>query len=159
MKRNRVMPYLFSLIVLLLTQVHSFAQDTNWTHFRGTNLNGIASTGNIPVKWDDSSIMWKTEIHGKGYSSPVVFGNQVWVTTATSAGTELYAVCADFETGKILYDIKVFSPTDVFGKHSINTYASPTPCIEKGFVYVHFGSLGTACIRTSDGSIVWTRTT
>jgi outer membrane protein assembly factor BamB len=64
----------------------------------------------------------------------------------------------DFETGKIIYDIKLFTAEKVEGKHSINTYASPTPCIEKGFVYVHFGSLGTACIKTSDGSIVWTRT-
>ena len=47
---------------------------------------------------------------------------------------------------------------DLFGKHSINTYASPTPCIEKGFVYVHYGSTGTACINTSDGSVVWKRT-
>jgi outer membrane protein assembly factor BamB len=158
MNRRNVLLHLFSLIILMLTPGHSFAQDINWTHFRGTNLNGIASTGNFPLKWDDSAIKWKTAIHGKGYSSPVVYGNQIWVTSATPDGKELYAICTDFETGKILFDIKVFTPSDVFGKHSINTYASPTPCIEKGFVYVHFGSLGTACIRTSDGSIVWTRT-
>jgi len=82
----------------------------------------------------------------------------VWVTTATPDGSELFAVCSDFVTGKTIYDIKVFTPENVFGKHSINTYASPTPCIEKDFVYVTFGSLGTACIKTSDGSIVWKRT-
>jgi outer membrane protein assembly factor BamB len=158
MKRRHVLLYLFTLIVLMFSYGHSFGQDNNWTHFRGTNLNGIAETDNIPLKWDDSAIKWKTEIPGKGFSSPVVYGNQVWVTTATADGRELYAICTDFETGKILFDIKVFTPSDVFGKHSINTYASPTPCIEKGFVYVHFGSLGTACVRTSDGTIVWTRT-
>jgi outer membrane protein assembly factor BamB len=158
MKKWQVLQYLFSLIVLMINPVHSFAQDTNWTHFRGTNLNGIASTVNIPLKWDDSTMKWKTVIHGKGYSSPVVYNNQIWVTTATPDGKELYAVCTDFESGKILFDIKVFTPPEVSGKHPINTYASPTPCIEKGFVYVNYGSLGTACIRTTDGTVVWSLT-
>jgi outer membrane protein assembly factor BamB len=87
-----------------------------------------------------------------------VFGNQIWLTTGSPDGRELYAVCTDYQTGKIIYDIKVFTPEDVSGKHSINTYASPTPCVEKGFVYVHFGSSGTACLKTTDGSVVWSRT-
>jgi outer membrane protein assembly factor BamB len=149
--------YLFFTLMLLFSG-NAVCQDKNWTHFRGSNLNGIAMTDSIPLKWDSINTRWKTPIHGKGYSSPVVYGNQIWLTTGTQDGKELYAVCADFRTGKILYDIKVFSPGNVFGKHSINTYASPSPCIEKGFVYVHYGSLGTACIKTSDGSIVWTRT-
>jgi outer membrane protein assembly factor BamB len=155
-KSYYILPFIF--ISFLIVSQPGISQDNNWTHFRGSQLNGIANTTGIPLKWDDSNISWKTEIHGKGYSSPVVYDNQVWVTTAAPDGKELYAVCVDFLTGKIIYDIKVFSPEDVFGKHSINTYASPTPCIEKGFVYVNYGSLGTACIRTTDGSIVWTRT-
>jgi outer membrane protein assembly factor BamB len=134
------------------------AQDKNWTHFRGSNLNGISSTDKIPLVWDSTNTKWKTEIHGRGYSSPVVFDNQIWVTSGTPDGKELYAVCTEFQTGKIIHDIKVFTPAEKISKHSINTFASPTPCIEKGFVYVHYGSLGTACIKTSDGSIVWTRT-
>lgn len=131
------------------------AQD-NWTHFRGSSLNGIAPKTNVPSDWN-SSVKWKTEIHGKGHSSPVVYGSQVWITTGSPDGKELYAVCADFNTGKIIHDIKVFTPDNPEGKHSINTFASPTPCIEKGFVYVHYGVLGTACIRTSDGTIAWKR--
>jgi outer membrane protein assembly factor BamB len=136
----------------------AWSQDQNWTHFRGSDLSGISGAKGIPFKWDDSTIKWKTEIHDKGYSSPVVYGNQIWITTATSDGKELYAVCIDFQTGKILHDIKVFTPDDIQGKNSKNTYATPTPCIEKDFVYVHYGNMGTACIRTSDGSIVWKRT-
>ncbi len=135
-----------------------YSQDNNWTHFRGTNLNGISVTGDIPLTWDDTNTKWKTEIHDKGWSSPVVYDNQIWLTSATPDGKNLYAICTDFQTGKIIYDINVFNPEDVYGKHSINTYASPTPCIEKGFVYVHFGSMGTACINTVNGSVVWQRT-
>jgi outer membrane protein assembly factor BamB len=147
----------FSIILILGFEL-VYSQDKNWTHFRGSNLNGIAVTDGVPLVWSDSNIKWKTEIHGRGHSSPVVYDDQIWITTATTDGKELYAVCADYQTGKIIYDIKVFAPDEAISKHSINTYASPTPCIEKGFVYVHFGSLGTACIKTSDGSIVWKRT-
>ena len=148
---------LFS-VAFLFGSKQANSQDKNWTHFRGSNLNGIAETDNIPLKWNDSNIKWKTKIHDNGYSSPVVYNNQIWVTTAKPDGKELYAVCIDFQTGEIIYDIKIFTPAEVEGKHSLNTYASPTPCIEKGFVYVHYGSMGTACINTANGSIVWKRT-
>ncbi len=146
----------FFFLLLLSGNIQS--QDLNWTHFRGSNLDGISVTNNIPLKWDASSTKWKTETRGKGYSSPVIWGNQVWVTTASEDGKDLSALCLDFKTGNIIYDIKVFSPETVISKHSINTYASPTPCIEEGFVYVHYGSLGTACLKTTDGSVVWKRT-
>lgn len=146
--------YLLS-VSFLFGSIQAGSQDINWTHFRGSNLNGVAVTENIPLKWDESGIKWKTRIHDKGYSSPVVYNNQIWVTTAKPDGKELYAVCVDYQTGGIIYDIKIFTPDEVEGKHSINTYASPTPCIEKGFVYVHYGSSGTACINTTNGSIVW----
>ncbi len=150
--------FCFLLIALLFGSAQSSSQDSNWTHVRGSNLNGIAETEQIPLKWDESSIKWKTQIHDNGYSSPVVYDNQIWVTTAKSDGKELYAVCINFQTGEIIYDITVFTPGEVEGKHSLNTYASPTPCIEKGFVYVHYGSMGTACINTANGSIVWKST-
>jgi outer membrane protein assembly factor BamB len=148
----------FLSVALFVNSNQASSQDKNWTHFRGSNLNGLALTERIPMKWDDSTIKWKTSIHDNGYSSPVIYNDQIWVTTAKADGKELYAVCTDFKTGEIIYDIKVFTPDEVEGKHSLNTYASPTPCIEKGFVYVHYGSLGTACINTTNGSIVWKRT-
>ena len=134
------------------------SQNTNWTHIRGNNLNGISNSDNLPLKWDESNISWKTEIPHRGHSSPVVYGNQVWLTTAKTDGSELFAICVDFMTGKIIHEISVFTPEKVIRKHSLNSYATPTPCIEKGFVYVHYGSQGTACLNTSDGSVVWTRT-
>ncbi len=131
----------------------------NWTHFRGDRLDGIADVSRAPVKWTpDSNIIWKTPVHDKGWSSPVVYDNQVWVTTATDDGKQLYAVCTDFKTGEMIFDIKVFEPDSVYSKHSINSYATPTPCIEEGFVYVHFGQYGTACINTFDGKVIWQRT-
>ena len=149
--------FCFLALVPFLVSEQASSQDKNWTHFRGSHLNGIAEAKDIPLIWNDSVILWKTKIHDEGYSSPVVYDNQVWITTATPDGKVLYAVCTDFRTGEIIYDIKVFTPDDIEGKHSLNTYASPTACIEKGFVYVHYGSMGTACINSSNGSILWKR--
>jgi outer membrane protein assembly factor BamB len=154
--KSSLLVFFFS-VAFVFSSEQAISQEKNWTHFRGTNLNAVAATENIPLKWDDSVIKWKTEIHDNGYSSPVVYNNQIWVTTAKPDGTELYAVCIDFQTGEIIYDIKVFTPDKIQRKHSLNSYASPTPCIEKGFVYVHYGSMGTACINTANGSIVWKR--
>jgi outer membrane protein assembly factor BamB len=151
--------FLLITIFLLSDPATGFSQDDNWTHFRGNRLDGIARMEKAPLKWGDGTgFRWKTDIHGRGWSSPVVYGDQIWITTAAEDGSELYAVCVDFRTGRIIFDIKVFAPSDVPGKHTLNTYATPTPCIERGFVYVHYGSMGTACIKTSDGSIVWRRT-
>jgi outer membrane protein assembly factor BamB len=155
MAQKSNLKFLLLLMTFLSIIDYAYSQENNWTHFRGSNLNGISSAANIPLKWDDSSFKWKTEIHDRGYSSPVVYNNQIWITTATADGKELYAVCLNFQTGKIIYDIKVFSPEEVEKKNSLNTYATPTPCIEKGFVYVHYGNVGTACINTENGSIVW----
>ena len=158
MKARYSLSLFFFIIAFLIGTERISAQDRNWTHFRGSALNATVESEKIPLVWDEPAVKWKTEIHDRGHSSPVVYNDQIWITTATADGKELYAVCADFQTGKIIHDIKVFTPEKAEGKHSLNTYATPTPCIEKGFVYVHYGSMGTACINTSDGSIVWQRT-
>lgn len=132
--------------------------DANWTHFRGSKLNGIAQVNSCPVKWSaDSNIVWKSKIHGIGWSSPVTYEDQIWLTTATENGKEMYAVCIDFNSGETMFNINIFSPDSIYRKHNINSYATPTPCIEKDRVYVHFGKYGTACLSTKDGSIIWER--
>jgi outer membrane protein assembly factor BamB len=140
-------------------QFTASAQQTNWTHFRGSNLDGISKETGVPTIWNDSlNVVWKKGINGKGWSSPVVYGDQVWLTSATADGNQMYVVCVNSGTGKEIYNIKVFQPEAMYPKHEINTFASPTPCIEEEFVYVHFGTYGTACIRTDNGAIVWKRT-
>lgn len=154
---NRKLTVFFAFLMILISSSSEYlnSQTNNWTFFRGSKLNGLAENEKIPLNWDETTTKWKTEIHDRGFSSPVVYNNQIWLTTAKADGKGLYAVCVDFETGKIIYDILVFNPEVVARKHSLNTYASPTPCVEDGFVYVHYGSSGTACINTNSGAIVW----
>ncbi|NJK85226.1 MAG: hypothetical protein HC906_03925 [Bacteroidales bacterium] len=104
---------LFFTFISFIIFNQTFLQSQNWTHFRGNNLDGIY-TGNIPKIWNDSfNVVWKTPIHDIGWSSPVVFDQQVWLTTATDDGKKMYATCLDLNSGKINFDILVFEPDSV----------------------------------------------
>jgi outer membrane protein assembly factor BamB len=129
-----------------------------WPQFRGIDGNGVSKNTGLPLTWSETeNVRWKTAIHGRAWSSPVVLGKQVWLTTATPDGKQLFAVAIDKDTGKIIHDLKLFDvPTPQFA-HSFNTYASPTPVIENGRVYVTFGSPGTAALDTATGNVIWTR--
>ncbi|HCU20322.1 MAG TPA: quinonprotein alcohol dehydrogenase [Bacteroidales bacterium] len=150
---------IFLIAGILLVNNHATAQQTNWSHFRGNNLNGISDSENLPVQWNEAqNILWKIPIAGKGWSSPVVWGEQVWLTTASPDGREMSGICLNSKTGREIFNIRLFELDKTYSKHDFNTYATPTPCIEQGFVYIHFGTSGTACLRTTDGSVVWKRT-
>ena len=137
----------------------------DWPTFRGPRGDGhvIAADGapaGLPLTWSESNnVAWKTAIHDKGWSTPVVMGGQVWLTTATPDGHDYFALCLDAATGKILQDLKLFhSDTPEPLGNNVNCYAAPSPAIEPGRVYIHFGSYGTACLDTSDGHVIWQRT-
>jgi outer membrane protein assembly factor BamB len=131
----------------------------NWPQFRGPLGDGICRTTGLPLAWSETQhVKWKTPIHGKAWSSPVIWGNQVWVTTATEDGRQLFAVCVDRSSGKVLLDRKLFdNPNPEPLGNDVNSYASPTPAIEEGRVFLHFGSPGTAALDTKTFKTLWTR--
>jgi outer membrane protein assembly factor BamB len=132
--------------------------NAQWPQFRGPEGLGTSSSANVPLTWaEGKNVRWKTPIHGRAWSSPVILGNQIWVTTATEDGRELFAVAVDRDSGKILHDIKLFQVAQPQYAHPFNTYASPTPVVEPGRVYVTFGSPGTAALDTKTGKVIWER--
>ncbi len=132
--------------------------DAQWPQFRGPEGNGVASATALALTWSEGNhVRWKVPIHGRGWSSPVILGSQVWLTTATQDGRALSAVALDKTSGKILFDLPVFKVDRPQPVHPFNSYASPTPVIEPGRVYVTFGSAGTAAIDTQSGKIIWKR--
>lgn len=129
-----------------------------WNQFRGPGGEGRAEGAKLPLTWSEQEhVLWKTPIHDRGWSSPVVWGQQIWLTTATADGHKLYAVCVDVESGKVVHDLLVFEVAEPRFCHPTNSYASPTPYVEEGRVYVHFGAYGTACLDTATGNKLWER--
>ncbi len=132
----------------------------NWPDFRGPNQDGHAhAEASLPTTWSESeNVTWKTAIHGNAWSTPAIWGDQIWLTTATEDGKRQSVLCLDRTTGEILLDRLLFENAEPrpLG-NTRNTYASPSPVIEEGRVYVHFGSYGTACLDTKSFETLWTR--
>jgi outer membrane protein assembly factor BamB len=146
---------LLALFVALAQQL--VAAEPYWNQFRGPNGDGETSAV-LPVEFDDeTNVAWKTPIHDRGWSSPVVWGNQIWLTTATEDGKKMYAICVNADTGAIEHDILLFEIAEPNFAHPTNSYASCTPFVEEGRVYVHFGQYGTACLDTKTGEKIWER--
>ena len=155
---NRILSTSILFALLFWFGLLAQAQE-NWTHLRGSKLDGHSVSTQAPVTWSETNhILWKTQIRGVAWSSPIIFGDQVWTSSATQNGEELFAVCTDFNSGKIVKEVMLFKPDSVQHIHPTNSYATSTPCIEDGFVYVHFGTYGTACVDTHTFEIIWTRT-
>jgi outer membrane protein assembly factor BamB len=145
-------------LVLTLVAAAVISADAQWTQFRGSDGTGLPPSGDPPVTWaEDKNVRWKTAIHGRAWSSPIILDGQVWVSTATKDGRELSALAVDLESGKILRDLLLFKVEHPQFAHAFNSYASPTPVIEPGRVYVTFGSPGTAAIDTKSGKVLWER--
>lgn len=156
-----------AVLLLSLAGLADQSARADWPEFRGPRGDGHvpAPDGNrrlgLPLRWSETeNVKWKTEIPHRGWSTPVVMGGQVWVTTATVDGHDFYAICLDAETGSVRFNQHVFhsdSPEPLGNGASMNCYATPSPLIEPGRVYAHFGSFGTACLDTATGAILWKR--
>ena len=146
---------MFVLLFLLILPLYAAE---NWPQFRGPEGTGHSDARRLPLQWSESkNVVWKTPIHDRGWSSPVIYGNQIWLTSASKDGRELYVLCIDRATGKIIKDWKLFDVAKPQFAHAFNTHASPTPVIENGRVYITFGAPGTAAIDTKTFRVLWER--
>ena len=154
----------------------------SWPQFRGPRGDGIAEAKNVPMHWSDSeNVTWKTPIPGKGWSSPVIVGDSIWMTTALvnllseeeknerlkdennftrsqsnlASSVDLKAIEVDYATGEIKQTVDLFFVDDPLTVHLTNSYASPTPVADGKFLYCYFGTYGTCCVDTDSGEVVW----
>src|SRR3954463_5933400 len=94
--------FLFAACISMVLVSGARAGD-NWPQFRGPDGNGLSDAKELPLTWsEEKNVKWKTPIHGKAWSSPVIWGNQIWLTTATPDGKELSVLSVDRDSGKIL---------------------------------------------------------
>lgn len=143
------------MLAVLVAFTLQAAPQPNWPQFRGPEGNGVA-TGKLPTTWSETeNVKWKTAIHDKGWSSPVIFGNQIWMATALPDGKQMFAVCVEKSSGKILHDLKLLDVEKPEFAHAYNSYASCTPVVEEGRAYIHFGSYGTFALDSATGKTIW----
>jgi outer membrane protein assembly factor BamB len=163
--------------VILISQECVFAE--NWPGWRGDG-RGISIEKNLPLKWsEEENVKWKTPIAGTGHSSPVVWGDRVFVTTAVAedpnvetfrggvymggdrskpdASVFAYClICLDTDKGNIRWSKTVIQQEPRARRHTKNTYASETPATDGKYVFASFGSAGLYCVDF-EGKVIWQR--
>lgn len=154
----------------------------NWHHWRGPEANGTAPKADPPIKWDaTTNIKWKAPLPGRGSSTPIVWGDQVFVVTAiktdrkcdpdklpkvdprfkknTDPPTHYYqfvVLSFDRQTGKLRWQHEANEQVPHEGHHSSHSYAAGSPTTDGKNLYVSFGSFGTYCYDL-DGKLQWQR--
>jgi outer membrane protein assembly factor BamB len=157
---SRVYVGLLAAAVMLVAIARAAAED--WPQFRGPDGQGHSSAKNLPVEWGPKkNVAWKQEIPGEGWSSPVVIGKRIYLTSAVAreGGSRDYSLrllCLDADTGEVVWNEEVFPQAgDTSPRiHTKNSHASPTPVINQDRIYVHFAHQGTACFDL-DGKPAW----
>lgn len=137
----------------------------SWNQFRGPEGNGIVAECGLPVDFDEvRNVRWKIPVSQSGWSSPVIWEKQIWMTSGSDRTQELRAICVDAETGKTIHNVIIFKMNErrvdsAYRADSphLNSPATPTPVVEDEFVYVSFGSQGIACLERKTGRKVWER--
>ncbi len=166
-------------VTILLSALILSSCTTNWPQFRGPENNMIATAKNLPVEWgEDQNIRWSVEVEGDSWTSPVVWGNKVFVASSLpvkvaaaperkdgdppaegdqSFKSELYrweVTCVDLETGEILWKQVAREGNPRVKKHRAHNYAAETPVTDGKRLYVYFGMTGLYCYDL-DGVLIW----
>jgi outer membrane protein assembly factor BamB len=178
-KKSIVMKHFISqtAIIGILLIISSCSAGNNWPQFRGPDGNSISAESGLPVEWgNDKNILWKSKIPGKGWSSPIVWENKIFITTAYQdkepQPTELEnrdpgsnrtmpdkdfrfeIYCMNKSTGEVIWKETAYLGKPGIITHRDNTYASETPVTDGNFLYVYFGMRGLYCYDL-DGNKIW----
>jgi outer membrane protein assembly factor BamB len=174
---------LLSALLAVLLPAHGANTRVDWPEWRGPDAQGHATAKGLPDTWTETNnVAWRCELPGRGWSTPVMNADQIWLSTAletaaspeevarrTKVNTadqpltvlskvELKALCVDRKTGRLLRDLPLVTVQDPQWVHELNSYASPSPVLEAGRAYFHFGTFGTFCVDVDVGTVVWANT-
>ncbi len=126
----------------------------NWPRFRGPGGQGHSSETKLPVQWSETEhVAWKTPIPGVGWSSPVVWGDHVVVTSTTDEDRSCRVICLSLADGAIVWNREVFRQTPQ-RKEKRNSYATPTPVVDDRGVFAVFGN-GSIVALDWAGTVQW----
>jgi len=133
----------------------SLVKSEDWPWFRGPGRQGMSQERGVPTQWSAASnVRWKTAIPGEGWSSPIVFQDQVFVTTALDGGSSLHLICLNRPTGEVVWD-KEITRQKAGHRQQYNSYATPTPATDGRRVYAPACD-GRVLAVSMDGKVEWT---
>lgn len=167
-RKNRRFPILKTVacLAIVVASFDSFATAENWAHWRGPTGNGTAAKATPPLEWSPTkNVKWKVEVPGQGLSSPIVWENQVFLTTAVPAEgqqsgglptLEFKLLCFDRNDGRVLWQRTATVTQPHQRTHETNEFASASSCTDGQHVYAHFGSRGLYCYSMT-GELRWKR--
>ncbi len=127
----------------------------DWPQWRGPSSDGNSTESNIPVTWDDKSVVWKTELPGNGQSSPVILGDRIFLTSSLEAGKQRVVFGLDRKTGKLLWQETVWTGTPE-ATHKMNGWATATCATDGKHVVAFFGKGGIHGFDL-DGKKLWSK--
>ena len=127
----------------------------NWPCWRGPSGQGYAQDRAVPLSWSESeNLLWKTDLPGRGNSSPIIWGDRIFLTAASQNGDERYVLCVRAADGKILWKQVVPKKAPAGKTHDWNGYASSSCVTDGSRVYAFFGTPGLFCYDF-EGNLVW----
>jgi len=170
----------FGLVLVVLFWLpcsSTAAEDNNWPHFRGPAALGVSENTNLPDKWSATeNVLWKRDIAGRGWSSPIVWGKRIYITAVSTDGKQWEArkglyfggerfkpptgqhhwkvACLSLATGETLWEKTAHTGIPKGSIHIKNSYASETPITDGKRVYAYFGNQGLYCYAM-EGELVW----
>jgi len=147
----------FALLCLLLVCLPQRGAAQEWSRFRGPNGTGISHAKTIPTKWTEKDINWKMELPGTGHSSPVLWGDRIFLTSTGDKQGGIYVLCVNAQDGRLLW--RRDFPLNPFTRHKFNSFASSTPAVDKDRVYVVWNEPARYTLMALDheGKTVWAR--
>ena len=155
---------LLPLACWLACSLNVHGEVVDWPKFRGPTEQGVSEARNVPTEWStEKNIVWKTEIPGRGWSSPLLIDGKITLTTGMEELVDemhdLKVLQVDAESGEILWIKTVLQATVAEGedRNAKNSLASPTPAIDEGVIYAHFGHMGTVALDFDTGETLWTQ--
>jgi outer membrane protein assembly factor BamB len=151
----RVFIYLLACSLSAFSLADACRAEANWPRWRGPHEDGHSSEAHLPVKWDAKSIAWKVPLPGRGQSTPVIWGERMFLTTALDDGRERRVLCLDRNGGKILWQQTAWTGQPE-KSHIMNGWASPS-CVTDGQIVVAFFGIGGLHAYTVDGKPLWSR--
>jgi outer membrane protein assembly factor BamB len=144
-------------LLLTLTVLTGAASAQEWTRFRGPDGSGISKAGGFPDSFSEKDFAWSTALPGPGSSSPVLWGDRIFLTSETGEPGQRAVLAFDAVTGKEVW--RVTDQFKVYDQHHFNSFASSTPCVDASRVYLAWTSGGSMKVMAlnHEGKSQWTR--